>query len=169
MSESSLPSPSAHDEGVEETKENPPPVNDNNSNDNVPSEDMDLGTPPLLEAPSESTSAVVDLSLTTLRIQIIVDRQLDLMLARKIPKISAQTEMLMDRLVSITSSVSGSGSVNPAPSVPSPVTPLPFAQVAAIPPTAVLTASDVRRLPLLDGSPDVDVASVLAQFRLVAA
>ena len=43
-----------------------------------------------------------------------------------------------------------------------------FAQVAATPLTTVLTASDVRRLLSLNGSPDVDVASVRAQLRLVA-
>ena len=31
-----------------------------------------------------------------------------------------------------------------------------------------LTAGDVRRPPCLDGSPDVDVAAVLSQYRLVA-
>ena len=74
----------------------------------------------------------------------------------------------MDQLVTITTSVSGSGSVKPASSVPSPVPPLSFAQVAATPKTAVLTASDVRRLPRLNRSPEAYVASVLAQLRLVA-
>lgn len=90
------------------------------------------------------------------------------MLSGKTPQISAQAELLMDRLVSATSSVSGFSSVNPTSRVSPRANPLSLAQVPATPKTAVLTASDVRRLPRLDGSPAVDVAAVLAQYRLVA-
>ena len=36
------------------------------------------------------------------------------------------------------------------------------------PKATALTASDVHKLPHLDGSPDVDVAAVLSRYRLVA-
>lgn len=89
----------------------------------------------------------------------------------EIEQLSPQVELVMEKLLSLSSSVSSVGSANHpselcAPSVSVP--PLSYASAAATVKTTVLTASDVRRLPRFNGSPDVDVAAVLSQYSLVA-
>ena len=131
---------------------------------------MDIATPPPSENPPSEADSTIDLSTTTAKLKAIVDRQLDRLMSGEIPQLSSQTALLMDRLVSIASATSSNGSVNHAtqPIVQPIVPPLSFAQVVATPKTTVLTTGDVRRLPRLNGSADVDVAAVLSQYRLVA-
>ena len=128
--------------------------------------DMELETPRYPD--SETDSVAVDLSSTTEKLKLIVEAQLDLALSGGNPQLSKQTELLIERLVSMSGPTSSTSSVNQASVLSSSVPPLSFAQVAATPKTTTLTASDVRRLPRLDGSPDADVPAVLSQYRLAA-
>ena len=97
-----------------------------------------------------------------------MEKDLDLLPSGKISQLSAQTELLMERLVSMSGSVSSASSVSQVTGPSLPVTPLSFTQVAATSKPTALPSSDIRRLPRLDGSPDFDVAAVLSQYRLVA-
>lgn len=127
---------------------------------------MDLETPRY--AGIETTDSVVNLRTTTIKIKRVVEQQLELLMTGQIPHLSEQTKLLMDRLVSISGYLVSATPFNQVSDSPPPVAPLSFAHVAATPKVTSLTASDVRRLPRLDGSPDVDVAAVFSQFRPVA-
>ena len=154
------------DDGVEASKLSDP-LNPTSTPSNPACTTTDNTT---IQAPrydSEADSVIVDMS-TTAKLQETVEMDLDLLLSGKISQLSAQTELLMERLVSMSGSVSSASSVRQVTAMSPRVTPLPFAQVAATPKTTALAASDVRRLSRLDGSPDVDVAAVLPQYRLVA-
>ena len=70
----------------------------------------------------------------------------------------------MDRLVSITSFVSSSGSVNQAPRLFTTFS----AQASATSESTVPATTDVRRLPCLYVGADVEIAEILAQYGLVA-
>ena len=87
-----------------------------------------------------------------------------MLLSGDIEQLSLQVELMMEELVGQSSSVSSVGSVDhpselSAPSVSVP--PLSQAGAPATVTTTVSTASDVRRLPRLNGGPDVEVAAVL--------
>ena len=81
---------------------------------------------------------------------------------------SDQHNSMLQQLASM--SVSGSSSAAASetdPSNPLPVQPVPtYAGVVSAPKAVTFTPNDVRSLPRLTGSADVDVAEVLSQFRL---
>ena len=86
-----------------------------------------------------------------------------------IDELSEQHNNMLHRLASL--SVSSSASVNLSESNGSnsvPTQPVPtYAGVLSAPKVVTFTPNDVRSLPRLTGSADVDVAEVLSQFRLV--
>ena len=165
MSENGSPSDSpAHDGGVEESQYVFPPQNNNDT------QDMEFGKiPPSESAPSDASS-IVALASTTTRLKDFVDHQLDLLMSGAIARLSARTEIIMDRLVSITSFVLSSGSVKQAPRVYTPLSTL-FLRKYQLPQSlqsTVPAATDVFRLFCLAGSTDVEIAAILAQYGLAA-
>ena len=174
---------------VEESKNNDPPVladtaspqlsadhpassaGDDSPNPTPPPTDMDLeaalydglgisagdgGT----NTPSV-TPSVSALDTTIQNLELIIQRETTRLLNGDISELSPVTMQLFDRLVSLKQSVSSSQSS--APSMAS------LAEVLShrAPRRVSITAADVKQLPRLNGSTDVDVISALSQFRVV--
>ena len=120
--------------------------------------------PPLLAGPSNIDSTVNLL-------QSIVNKDIAKLDSGEIAELSPQTMELMSRLVSLASSESKSSS--PAASVQQQETSVPslaqkFAEVLS--PKSkrvVITSHDVKQVPHHTGSADVDIISVIQQYRLV--
>ena len=87
----------------------------------------------------------------------------------EIDELSVQHNEMLHQLASLTVSSSASVSLSESDrSNPFPTQPVPtYAGVLSVPKAVTFTPNDVRRLPRLTGSADVDVAEVLSQFRLV--
>ena len=103
------------------------------------------------------------------RLASIVDRELEKMERGEIDQLSTQTNEMLHQLASLSVTSSASVSLsesdrsNRVLSQPVPT----YAGVLSAPKAVTFTPSDVRSLPRLTGSADVDVAEVLSQFRLV--
>ena len=129
----------------------------------------------VLESKGGSTEPAPNLDTTTPimsirhRLASIVDRELEKMERGEIDRLSAQHDEMLHQLASLSVSSSASVSLsesersNPVLSQPVPT----YAGVLSAPKAVTFTPSDVRSLPRLTGSADVDVAEVLSQFRLV--
>lgn len=116
---------------------------------------VQTNVPPLLSGPSRLDSTVDIL-------QRIVNKEIAKLDAGEISELSAQTMELMDRLVSLQSPAAALQQ----DSVPSLAR--SFAEVlSSKPKRVVLTSQDVKQVPRLTGSADVDVISCLQQYRLV--
>ena len=121
----------------------------------------------LPEPPSPTSTA----SIVAIRERLarIINHQLVRMENGEINQITDQHNSMLQHLASM--SVSGSSSA--ALSETDPLTPLPvqtvltYVGVLSAPKAVTFTPNDVRSLPGLTGSADVDVAEVLSQFRLV--
>ena len=102
----------------------------------------------------------------------IVHRELEKMERGEIEVLSEQHNSMIQQLASLSVSTSPVASVtlsepnnsNPVPPVQSAPT---YAAVLSARKAVTFTPNDVRSLPRLNGSADVDVAEVLSQFRLV--
>ncbi|CAN0377767.1 unnamed protein product, partial [Scytosiphon promiscuus] len=95
----------------------------------------------------------------------VVNRALDRLAAGEIDELPPQIMTFMDQLVSIQSGVPASNAAPPLSSDPA-----LKSLVAALSPqprNVVITPADVKRIPHLCPSDNVDVNSCLAQFRLV--
>ena len=120
-----------------------------------PSGFVQTPVPPLLSGPSRLDSTVDIL-------QRIVNKEIAKLDAGEISELSGQTMELMDRLVSKQSPAA----VSQQDSVPSLAR--SFAEVlSSKTKRVVLTSQDVKQVPRLTGSADVDVISCLQQYRLV--
>ena len=102
------------------------------------------------------------------RLASIVNRELERMERGEIDELSVQHNEMLHQLASLTVSSSASVSLsesdrsNPVPTQPVPT----YAGVLSAPTAVTFTPNDVRSLPRLTGSADVDVAEALSQFRL---
>ena len=116
------------------------------------------------EPPSTSDPATPILSIRH-RLASIVNRELEKMERGEIDELSEQHNQLASLSVSSSASVnlSESNRSNPVPTQPVPT----YAEVLSAPKVVTSTPDDVRSLPRLTGSADVDVAQVLSQFHLV--
>ena len=116
--------------------------------------------------PPTSTASIVAIRE---RLARIINHQLERMENGEIDQLTDQHNSMLQQLASM--SVSGSSSAASSetdPSNPLPVQPVPtYAGVLSAPKAVTFTPNDVRSLPRLTGSADVDVAEVLSQFRLV--
>jgi len=116
-----------------------------------------------------STQTTTPIASIRQRLASIVDRELEKMERGEIDQLSAQHNEMLHQLASLSVSNTASASLsesersNPVLSQPVPT----YAGVLSAPKAVTFTPSDVRSLPRLTGSADVDVAEVLSQFRLV--
>ena len=103
------------------------------------------------------------------RLGRIINHQLKRMENGEIDQLSDQHNSMLQQLASMSVSGSSSAALSETdPSTPLPVQPVPtYAGVLSAPKAVTFTPNDVRSLPRLTGSADVDVAEVLSQFRLV--
>ena len=103
------------------------------------------------------------------RLDSIVNRELEKMERGEIEELSVHHDNMLQQLANL--SVSSFESVTLSESVPStpvPTQPVPaYAGVLSAPKAVTFTPNDVRSLPRLTGSADVDVAEVLSQFHFV--
>ena len=103
------------------------------------------------------------------RLASIVDRELEKMERGEIDQLSTQHNEMLHQLASLTVSSPASVSLpvsersNPVSTQPVPT----YAGALSAPKAVTFTPEDVRSLPRLTGSADVDVAEVLSQFHLV--
>lgn len=126
--------------GVEETKSSDPP-------------DLDAR----LANPLASTIA---------RLEAVVNIALDKLATGELEQLSRQQEAMMDRLVSLKSGVPPPSSGNP-PLSSEPGLKSLAAALSPPPKHVVITPADVKQIPHLSESQDVDVNACLAQYRLV--
>ena len=106
------------------------------------------------------------------RLARIVHRELEKMERGEIEVLSEQHNSMLQQLASLSVSSSPAAPVTLSESYHSnSVTPVQtastYAAVLSAPKAVTFTPNDVRSLPRLNGSADVDVAEVLSQFRLV--
>ena len=112
-------------------------------------------------APPAAGATLLDTTIE--RMQRIVNREMDRLFAGEIDTLDPQTERLVDRLVSLESRRSTTPSASSgALSVISEAL-----SSSKKPARLSISAADVKQLPRLTGAADVDVLSVLSQFRLV--
>ncbi|CAM9659485.1 unnamed protein product, partial [Ectocarpus sp. 13 AM-2016] len=129
-----------------------------------------LGTPSI--APSTAT----DMSSTISRMQRVVDMPLDLLGEGRISEFPPHVITLMDRLASLQENIRAAervsqpvlsvGASSHTPSVPDLTR--SFADALSRQKHVVLTPPDVKQIPRLTGKSEVDVTSVLSQYRLIA-
>ena len=103
------------------------------------------------------------------RLASIVNRELEKMEHGEVDQLSTQHNNMLHQLACLSVSSSAPVSLpesdrsNPVTSQPVPT----YAGVLSAPEAVTFTPNDVRSLPRVTGSTDVDVADVLSQFRLV--
>ena len=119
--------------------------------------------------PPSSPNPTTPIASIRHRLASIVNRELEKLERAEIDQLSTQLNDMLHQLASLSVSSSASVSLsesersNPVMSQPVPT----YAGVLSAPKAVTFTPNDVRSLPRLTGSADVDVAEVLSQFRLV--
>ena len=112
------------------------------------------------EPPSSTSNAPTSIVSICERLARIVNHQLERMEKGEISQLSDQQTTPLQQLASLSVSGSSSAALSESdPSNPLPVQPVPtYAGVLSAPKAVTFTPNDVRSLPRLTGSADVDVA-----------